>query len=299
MLKFAGLVFALMLTTLILSQPAAAATLSLNNWQASGSQIWRITFPGYGGLSTIDGKTASGTSELYYPQSGNYATINYEKPLSPTHKINLEVGILGTFTSGTGTDSDWDYSQSEKLWHYGVFETGGNSTIINLDFKHTIGNNTDFFYGYGYSNSHYVMTQGHYSILDYDDNANISLPNLNSTYSLVYHGPHMGLATTKQLAPKLTLVGSLSYSPLTLVQGRGWWNLRDLNFRHLGTGQMIDGKIGLRYNVTNHRDNSLTLGYRYQQYNLFTGSENTSEQITWAKATKVQQGWYMGGDFSF
>ena len=283
MFKFISL--ALVSTTLIFSQPAAAATLSLSNWQASGSQMWHITFP-------------NGASELYYPQSGNYATINYEQPLSPTHKINLEVGILGAFTSGTGTDSDWDYSRSENLWHYGVFETGGNSTLVNLDFTHTIGNNTEFFYGYGYSNSQHAMTQGNYSIMDYN-NVNVSLPNLHSTYSLVYHGPHVGLAKTKQLAPKLALVGSLSYAPLTLVQGHGWWNLRDLDFRHCGTGQMLDGEIGLRYNIASHRDNSLTLGYRYQQYNLYTGSENTSNQITWTKATNVQQGWYMGGDFKF
>lgn len=296
MLKKLG--FTLMLTTLLFSQPATAATLSINNWQASGSQLWRITFPGYGDPSTIGEQLADGASELYYPQAGTYATINYEKPLSPTHKINLEVGILGNFTAGTGTDSDWDYSQSENLWYYGDFKTGGSSTFINLDLKHTLNNDTEFFYGYGYSNSHYVMTQGYYSIMDYG-NTTISLPNLHSTYSLVYHGPHIGLATNKQLAPKLALVGSLAYGPLTLVQGHGSWNLRDLNFEHFGTGQMVDGKIGLRYQVADRRGNSLTIGYRFQQYKLFTGSENTSDQITWTKATKVQQGWYMGWEFRF
>lgn len=284
---FKSLGLTLMLATLILLEPitAEASTLSINNWQANGSQMWRIAFD-------------NGASELYYPQSGNYATINFEKPLSPVHKVSLETGLLGSIAPATGSDSDWDYSRSQDLWYYGAFQTGGNSTFVNIDFKHTVNDNTDFFYGYGYSNSHYIMTQGHYSIMDYNP-VDTYLPTLNSTYSLVYHGPHVGLISTKQLAPTLALVGSVSYSPLTLVQGHGWWNLRDLAFEHLGTGQMLDGKIGLRYNVAGRQDNALTVGYRYQYYSLFTGSESTSSEISWTKAVKVQHGWYMGGDFKF
>lgn len=293
-----GLGLSLLMATLMLFQPASAATLKISNWQASGSQMWRINFPGYSSQMSDIEKATLGASELYYPQSGTYATINYETNLSPTHKLSLEVGTQGTLTPGTGTDSDWDYSRSKELWHYGVFQTDGNSTFINLDVKHPIAKDTELFYGYGYSNSQYVMSQGYYSTINY---AAVSVPlsNLHSTYSLVYHGPHVGLVGTKQLAPKLALVGSLSYSPLSVVRGHGKWNLRDLDFEHFGTGQMLDGKIGLRYNVDGRRDNSLSLGYRYQHYGLYTGSENTSSQITWTKATKIQLGWYMGGDFRF
>lgn len=298
MQKFIGVALLVSLLTVGAPFGAAAATLSVNNWQASGSQMWRITFPSStGGLSTFT-KTDTGASELYYPQSGTYAIVSYEEPLSPVHKVSVELGALQTMTPGTGSDSDWDYSRSQDLLHYGVFSTDGNSTLLNVDIKHAINSESEFFYGYGYSNSKYTMTQGYYSVMNGKD-VNTSLPDLNSTYSLAYHGPHAGVAGSKQLAPKLALVGSLSYSPLTIVQGHGWWNLRSLDFQHLGTGQMLDGKIGLRYSVAGRRDNALTVGYRYQHYSLFTGTENTSDQITWSKAVKVQQGWYMGGDFSF
>jgi hypothetical protein len=288
----------LILATLLLIKPlaAGAAILTISNWEASGSQMWRITFPGYANGPSGVPQTASGASELVYPQSGLYTTIDYEEQISPTQKINLEAGILGSMTPSTGSDSDWDYSQSKNFWYYGTFETRGSSTFLNVDIKHMLKNNTEFFYGYGYSNSQYNMTNGFYSVIDYNSVAS-SLPTLNSTYSLVYHGPHVGLAATKQLAPNLQLVGSVSYAPLTLVQGHGWWNLRSLDFEHLGAGQMLDGKIGLRYLIAGRQNNYLTVGYRYQHYNLYTGSENSSPDITWTKASKLQQGWYMGGNF--
>jgi len=296
--KRISLVFTLLLATVMLIRPASASTLALSNWHANGSQMWRINFPGYNNAMPANQKTDLGVSELTYPQSGTYASVTYDIPLSSSHKISLDAGTLGAFSSATGTDSDWDYSRSKELWHYGTFQTDGTSTFINLDFKHMLANNTEFFYGYGYSNSQYVMTQGYYSVLDYAA-VDLPLPTLHSTYSIAYHGPHVGLTGTKQLAPKLALVGSFSYSPLVLVQGHGIWNLRNLDFRHFGTGQMLDGKIALHYAIAGRRDNALILGYRYQYYSLYTGSENTSNQITWTKATKLQHGWYMGGEFSF
>lgn len=297
MLKSLG-IFVVALT-LILVQPleTVASSLSVSNWQTSGSQQWRITFPGSGnGLSVPNAN--SGTSELYYPHSGNYATVNYEQSLSPVHKVQLEIGILGSLHQGAGSDSDWDYSRSPDVWYYGVFQTGGSSTLLNLDFKHSINSDTELFYGYGYSNSLYTMKQGYYSVMDYNP-VSTSLPNLDSTYSIVYHGPHIGITETKQLSPGLALVGSITYAPLTAVEGHGWWNLRDLDFRHTGTGQMLDGRIGLKYLIAGRQDNSLTVGYRYQKNSLYTGSENTSSDITWTKATQEQYGWYMGGDFKF
>ncbi|WP_371368649.1 hypothetical protein SRRS_21440 [Sporomusa rhizae] len=285
--------------TLMLTQPigAAASTFSISNWQTSGSQQWHITFPGNSSGPSIQNAN-SGASELYYPHSGNYATVNYEESLSPVHKVQLEVGILGSLQQGTGNDSDWDYSHSPDLWYYGMFRTSGSSTLLNLNFKHAINPGTELFYGYGYSNSLYTMKQGYYSVMNYNA-VSTSLPNLDSTYSIVYHGPHIGVTETKQLTPKLALVGSIAYAPLTVVEGHGWWNLRELDFKHTGTGQMLDGKIGLKYLVAGRQDNSLTVGYRYQRNSLYTGTENTSSDITWTKATQEQYGWYMGGEFKF
>ncbi|WP_425060658.1 hypothetical protein SCACP_13970 [Sporomusa carbonis] len=296
MLKRVTVALVIASIVLFLPQGTQAFTLSIGSWQASGSQMWRIAFPG-SGASDMSNDDA-GVSELYYPQSGNYVTANYEQPLSAKRKLSIEAGILGALTPATGTDSDWDYSRKPDLWYYGTFITSGSSTFFNIDLKQAVGPGTEFFYGYGYSHSKYIMTDGYYSIMDYSQTAS-SLPDLNSTYSLTYQGPHAGFAATKQLTSKLAMVGSIAYAPLTLVQGRGWWNLRELDFEHTGSGQMLDGKIGLRYNVAERRDNSLTLGYRYQQYSLFTGSENTSPDITWSKAVKTQEGWFLDGNFKF
>lgn len=297
MLNSLGIV--LLATMLMFIQPLEAeASLSISNWQTSGSQQWRINFPGYaGGLSNFK-NADSGASELYYPHKGDYSTVNYEKPLSPVHKVKLEVSTLGSLGQGIGSDSDWDRSRSHDLWYYGVFQAGGSSILLNLDFTHTINPNTEFFYGYGYSNTRYSMTQGYYSVMDYTS-VSTSLPNLNSTYSIVYHGPHVGVIGTKQLASKLELVGSVAFAPLTIVQGHGWWNLRNLDFKHSGTGQTLDGKLGLKYLVSGSQDNALTVGYRYQRNSLYTGTENTSSNITWTKATQELHGWYMGGEFKF
>ena len=228
MRKFPGVILMLATLQLLQSVAAAAPNLSISNWQARGSQMWRITFPGYASGLPNSAATAGGASELYYPQSGQYTTLNYEKELSPTQTLSLEAGLLGNIMPATGNDSDWDYSQAPGLWYFGTFKTRGSSTFLNVDIKRRLKNATEFFYGYGYANSRYNMTQGYYSMMDYTPVAT-SLPALNSTYSLVYHGPHVGLAASRQLSPRLVLVGSISYAPLSLAQGHGWWIYAILN----------------------------------------------------------------------
>lgn len=114
---------------------------------------------------------------------------------------------------------------------------------------------------------------------------------MDSYYTSIYQGPHVGLDIKYPVASKLTATGSLAYTPLAVAQGHGWWNLRSLDFTHTGPAQMLDANICLTYSLS--KEKSFTLGYRYQYYSIFSGRENLSSQISWEKATNTQHGIFM------
>ncbi|HMM20124.1 MAG TPA: hypothetical protein PKA10_05240 [Selenomonadales bacterium] len=260
--------------------PAEAGELSLGIWQASGSQMWRIAFP------------ADGASELYYPQSGKYITAIYENQF-PRHTLRLEGGFTATGLSpAIGSDSDWDYTQSSGLWYYGEFKSAGSSGFFNIDWAKPTAHG-EVFIGYGYRYNHFRMTEGRYYIENYiAQNPVDNLPDLFSSYDMTYQGPHIGVRTETLLSSKLSLTGSLSYSPLVYAKGHGWWNLRNLDFYHTGTGRMLDASLGIRYAPAKLKDGAVTIGYRYQRHSLLRGTESTDSTVTWDKATNVQQGPY-------
>lgn len=281
-----------LIITLLLTSPAVthAADISVGVWHASGSELWRTSFP----LHTT---LVDGASELYYPHSGNYVLAHYENNISPKQSLSIEGGIMTDATSNTGSDSDWDTTQSTDLWYYGQFKTTSKGGFLTIDWQQYTSNNTSIFYGYTYNINHYSMTDGLYSILNYGA-VNESLPTLNSHYTMVYQGPHVGMIHKVPLTNKLTAIGSFSYSPWALAQGHGWWNLRNLNFEHVGSAQMLDTSIGLLF-TPKPQTTAITLGYRYQYFKLITGWENMSPDISWDKATTIRQGYYFSVEKRF
>lgn len=274
---------------LLVTFPVFAADLSLGVWQASGSQVWRTSFPWDGG---------PGASELVYPQSGKYIIASYENKLQNKTLLHIEGGFTGNIQAATGSDSDWKYADGPGLYYYGEFKTTGNSMFINIDWKKAITADSEFFFGYGYRRNNFRMTDGTY----YIDEGNAvldPLSGLNSTYDIYYHSFHVGATAQTKLSPVLTLMGTLSYSPLAAIQGNGWWNLRSLSFTHSGVGQMWDGTVGLRYAPAGRQDASVTVGYRYQYLSLYTGTEDISSTISWEKATNVQKGYYVTSEYRF
>lgn len=284
--------FFLTITLLVLPFPqnAVAADVSAGIWHAAGSQQWRTVFP-------LHTQVIDGASELYYPQSGNYVVASYEKPLSLRQSLFIEGGIMADSASSTGSDSDWDTSRSSSLWYYGQFKTKANNHFITVDWKTQSNNNTTLFYGYTYNKNENSMTDGLYTIRDYTS-VNESLPDLNSHYIMIYQGPHVGVTHAIPLTNSITAIGSLSYSPYALAQGHGWWNLRNLDFSHTGTAQMLDTKIGLRFTLA-PQNSSITLGYRYQSFRLLGGGENLSSEIAWAKSNHIQQGYFFTSEMKF
>lgn len=268
----------------------SAADVSIGNWHASGSQLWRTTFP----LHTT---LVDGTSELYYPHSSNYVVVNYENNVSPKDSLSIEGGIMTDATSNIGSDSDWDTSLSKDLWYYGQFRTKAKGGFLTIDWRKHTSNHTSVFYGYTYNINHYSMTDGLYSIIKYVA-VNEPLPTLNSHYTMIYQGPHVGVIHKVPLTNKLTAISTVSYSPWALAQGHGWWNLRNLNFEHVGSAQMLDAKIGLHF-TPRPQAAAITLGYRYQYFRLIKGWENTSPDISWDKATAIRKGYYFSVEKKF
>jgi len=271
-----------------LTGTAAAGDLSLGVWPATGSQMWRISFP------------ADGASELYYPHASTYFTASYENKPSHLSRLRVEGGLANGVRAATGSDSDWDYTKSSSLWYYGEFKTTGKSAFINVDWVRPAGADREYFIGYGYRQNAFRMTDGVYFVENYAaQNPPHLLPGLDSTYTATYQGPHIGVKGRSAISPRVSVVGSVAYSPLALAQGHGWWNLRSLEFDHTGTAQMVDAYIGLRYAIGGNQAAAVTAGYRYQYMSLYQGTENTSAEISWDKATSVQKGFYFTSEFRF
>lgn len=66
------------------------------------------------------------------------------------------------------------------------------------------------------------------------------------------------------MSSEVRVVGSLAYSPLAFYQGHGRWNLRDLDFVHTGTAQMVDAYVSVHYTPGGLKNASVNAGYRYQ-----------------------------------
>lgn len=281
-----------------LQNQASADEVEIGTWQVSGSEKWRITFPPPASNNVFN-QQGSGASELSYPHSGTYITYKYISSPTPKGHLSLEAGFMGKIETNIGSDTDWDYGRSNPLWYYGTFDTAGSSKFVNIGWHKKVSESDEIFYGYHYRNNRYIMTNGMYHVSDgTPQNPPEPLPDLYSTYNTTYHGPHIGANTVKEIAPRIDAVGSIAYSPLTAVRGHGWWNLRQLDFVHTGPGQMVDASIGVRYTMPNTMG-SVTLGYRYQWLDIFTGWENTSPDITWDKASNIQQGLFVSGAIHF
>lgn len=289
---FIAALFVLASTLFLLTTPADAGQVTLGSWQAQGSAVWRIAFP-----LGDNGTSAFGASELYYPQQGSFLTARYETPQKQTGYFSVEGAYQPKIRSQTGTDIDWNYNQGQQPWYYGQFQTDGASGYLTVNWHKPTGAGREIFYGYTYQNSNFQMTDGLYTIYDYQP-VNTPLPALQSSYNLSYQGPHIGTAVVKKISPAISLTGSVSYSPLAAVRGHGWWNLRDLDFVHTGLGQMVDTQVGIRYTLPK-TTGSITVGYRYQYLDIYKGEENTSASITWEKAATVQHGIYMSGQYYF
>lgn len=273
----------------------AAADFSLGTWQTTGSQLWSTSFPIDSFSSFSKNGSLNGKSELYYPHITTYTTLNYETSLSPHKKFRLEGGLTNSLRQARGSDADWDYTHSNDYWYYGEFQTSGKSGYIKIDIIKELTKNNNFFWGYSYHINHYRMTQGHYFIDNYNT-VNTDYPALDSAYTMIYQGPHLGLTSKVPLTAKVSLVGTLAYSPLALVQGQGWWNLRDMNFSHIGTGQVLDAALGAELGQKNK---VLVIGYRYKYASLYHGWENLSSTISWDKANFIQRGPFVSGKVAF
>ena len=278
----------------ISNQSVLAGDFAIGSWPVQGYTKWRIEFP-MANRSTAF--SDHGASELYYPQEGSYVTMGYKTQPNKKGFFSADGGYLNRLRPGIGFDADWDYTQSDREWYYGEFRSGGSSGYLDFRWHKPVSGDSEVFLGYSYRHSNFQMNDGQYSVYDYQS-VNTSLPDLNSTYSLTYQGPHIGAATNKKISPTLSIIGTITYSPLAAVRGHGYWNLRDLDFVHSGLGHMVDTQLGLRYSMPKN-SGSLTLSYQYRYMDIYKGGENTSHDITWVTAATVQEGVLVSGEYRF
>lgn len=256
--------------------------------------MWRTSFP----TATADPAGQRGASELYYPQNGTYVIGTYENSLPKKQSLRIETGIMNSINPAIGSDTDWENQASAAKWYYGEFTSRGSSMFINADWVHKKTAHLERYYGYSYRYNSFNMTDGtYYLVNNVPQSPPLQVGGLDSTYKMIYQGPHIGWKYTAPSRGKLTPVATLSYTPLAYVHGRGWWNLRSLDFTHIGPGQMLDTSLALRYSPTS--STAFILGYRYQYNSLFRGWENTSGDISWDKATAIQQGFYFSAQTQF
>lgn len=289
MSKWIQAFLSLTLTFVTSTTLASSDSFSIGTWHTSGLQNWQTIFP-------LHTKVIDGASELNYPHEDNYLVASFDKKLAKHQSLQFELGMTTSPITKIGTDSDWDYSKNNNLWYFGTFETQNKGLFLTIDWKKCLTKHTNLLAGYHYNRNLYSMKNGFYSIEDYA-NVNVPLVNLDSKYLMIYQGPHFGIQHTIPLTNTIALIGSFIYSPLLLAQGQGWWNLRDLSFAHTGTARMFDTKIGLQFAINSA--SVFSLGYRYQNFSLYNGRENTNPDIVWNKALNVQQGYYMTGTRSF
>lgn len=231
-----------------------------------------------------------------YPQSGTYIVANYENPIGSNRRLRIESGIMSNIDNAQGSDSDWDYSKNNAAQFYGEFNTSGTSAFMNIDSIKPVNDRTEFFYGYGYRINHFRMRNGTYKTWNYAS-TDMSFENLDSYYTTTYQGIHLGLSSKVPINSKLSAISTLSYSPLAIAQGHGWWNLRDLDFRHEAPAQIFDGTVGIAWQPAHAL--AVSAGYRYQHMSISKGRENLSTAITWEKATNIQKGFYFNSTYTF
>lgn len=284
-------ILGIVVSVCLICSSTSATSLKIGTWQATGYENWRTSFP----ISAAD-KNHNGASELFYPHSGRYVTASYDNKIDTHYKLRVEGGLMGKITPSSGSDSDWDYRQKTTEQFYGQFTTTGLSSFVNIDFAKELNKNTELFYGYGYRYNKFNMQNGIYTIWNYET-VNSIYNDLDSYYTIVYQGLHIGFTTQRTLASKLSVTSTLSYSPLAVAQGYGWWNLRDLNFKHQAPAKMLDAIIGFNWSPDAHM--VITAGYRYSHMSISKGWESLSSSVSWDKATHVQKGIFVTSTTKF
>lgn len=263
----------------------AEATASVGAWTGIGEQKFVTSFPKVGN----DG--ARVVSRLRYPLNSQMNEFTMEVPVGKQYFMRMGYAN-NTIKPGRGDDIDWDYSQNQNMWYYGTFSTSGGSQYYNIELVNKqVGFSTVV--GYRAQTNFFLMQDGHYEIINYDAEANQSLIGLNSTYEITYEGIWIGLQGEKAINPKVTVEGSVFYSPYLQVKAAGDWNLRPMTFEEKGNGQGVEGNVALKY--APHQQYDISVGYRYrwlrQEHGIDKTYYNGSTYFAdWDEAVSIQRG---------
>lgn len=192
-------------------------------------------------------------SRLTLPYSGRTHTLGINVEKSDIF-LNFEMGLsnygnlhLAKYNVNEGRDSDWN---GNFLRHV----SSSDLLFDNSDYKLNLGivfDDISLFGSYYKYDSDFQMINGvlrvRPGIFGGLEILNKKFNSLNSTYILNYQAFGFGLTKSQDLLFGLIqLNGTFTYYPKFTIEGEGYWNIRDLIFRHKSkSGQQIVANFAL------------------------------------------------------
>lgn len=294
------------------------SSFGIEEWFTSGDAGWQISFP-YSDLDSGGNGSGIIESELRFRHINGPVTIAHtSSTLNPAWKLYASIGF-GSISGGSGSDTDRDNPAAGGVivFSESTQDIYGDITRYTLDFSYrkTYSDNNQSPWGIMFGFLHYedslIITNGVQTISEngwwWDPYPNPPLgpfPNLYSTYDFSWNALKIGASYHHEFADCIYLTGSFSAYPLVQYQGEGYWNLRDMTFKHKATtGFGYESALGLRYLITDTTE--LSAGYRYFHLKAENGTDTTYfsgayggvANLDFAEVTR--QGMYIGLLFRF
>jgi len=239
-----GFVSALVLVLVTLPLPVAAQTNSaasagltgeLAGWSFTGDLNWRVRIPA---------DPEPPLSELIFPTVGTLPILTLNWSRNPPYEFTLQFGS-GSMNEGTSIDSDW-LTTSPTPSLQSIQPSRGNAFLWGLGVRYPFRTEGRIAYTaiFGWQSWTYNIRMTDpvtYTICDPSVISScppLGVPQflgLNSTYDISYSGPRLGVQFTNLLSDHLALLASATLDVIT-SSGTGNWNLRDLTFKHEGSG---------------------------------------------------------------
>ncbi len=286
-------------------------------WFTSGEAGWQISFP-YDNTSSSGG-TGRIESELNFKHIDSPITIlRGGGRLNPEWTIDVSIGY-GSITGGQGTDTDRDFPSTGGVIVFSESKEDISGDVrfwgIDLNYRKRYSDNTQSPWGLILGFSHYED-----SLLITDGVQTISLPGwwwggtnpplgpfsqiLHSTYDFSWDTLKVGGLYEAPLTEYVFFSSTLSAYPLVSYQGEGYWNLRNITFKHEATsGFGYEATLGIKYLFSDTTE--FTAGYRYFYLKAQNGTDTTYvsgvpagvSNLDWVEVTR--QGAYAGLLFRF
>jgi hypothetical protein len=139
---------------------------------------------------------------------------------------------------GNGDDTDF---LKNYIFYKSLFDVYTDMRRIDIGLGYKFSERFYLFMFYTWYDAEYLMENGELVIDIYP--INIEYNDLESTYSLSYNRLGWGLGFDMDIIKRLNLSFKIKHVPTFDIYGKGYWNLRNLNFKHRGIAEDLYGNI--------------------------------------------------------